>query len=249
MQELFDLSAKMVSQKNRHFRRYLLDEKPFRAPLTILIGQRGVGKTTLIIQYLLERYESSLSEEFLYVPMDHFIVGNRGMYEIAGQFESHGGQVICFDEIHKYPDWSEELKSINDSFPRLQVIASGSSALAVRKGSHDLSRRAIVQKLRALSFREWLCIRGISDFPKIGLEEAVNEHRVLSDSISKTIRDHGTTVLKEFSDYLKYGYYPYSLEHVDSQDLFHLTLEQSVHTTIENDLPSLVPSLQGTTIS
>ena len=248
MQELFELSTKMVRQKNRPFKRYLLNEKPFRTPLTILLGQRGAGKTTLIIQHLLERFENPLSEEFLYVPMDHFVVGNRSMYEIADQFESHGGQVICFDEIHKYPDWSKELKSINDSFPRLQVIASGSSALAVRQGSHDLSRRAIVLKLKALSFREWLCIREIGDFSTVDIEEIIKDHKTLSASISETLRDQGTTILKEFSDYLKYGYYPYSLDHLDSPDLFHLTLEQSVHTTIENDLPALVPSLTGASI-
>jgi len=249
MQELFDLSAKMVNQRNRPFMRYLLKEPPFRSPLTILLGQRGVGKTTLIIQYLLERFDNALSEDFLYVPMDHFIIGNRSMYWIAEAFETHGGKVICFDEIHKYPDWSKELKSINDSFPHLKVIASGISALAVRKGSHDLSRRAIVQKLRALSFREWLCIRKIGDFSAIDLTAIVKDHKVLSTSISKSIRDQGTTVLREFSNYLKYGYYPYSLNHIASPDLFQLTLEQSVHTTIENDLPALIPSLTGASIS
>ncbi len=248
MQELFDLSAKMAIQKSRPFKRYLLHDKPFRTPLTMLLGQRGVGKTTLIIQYLLERFESALSEEFLYVPMDHFIVGNRSMYEIAGEFESQGGRVICFDEIHKYPEWSKELKSANDSFPGLQIIASGSSALAVRQGSHDLSRRAIVLKLNALSFREWLCIRELGDFAAIDIEETVKNHRALSASISEKMRNRGTTVLKEFTGYLKYGYYPYSLDHLDSPDLFHLTLEQSVHTTIENDLPALVPSLTGASI-
>ena len=248
MQELFELSAKMVKQKNRPFKRYLLECNPFRSPLTILLGQRGVGKTTLIVQYLIERFHDSFSEEYIYVPMDHFIVGTQSMYEIARDFDSQGGKVICFDEIHKYPAWSKELKSINDSFPDLQIIASGSSALAIRKGSHDLSRRAVIQTLRSMSFREWLCIREMSDLQPVTLKQIISEHRQLSTLISETLRSKETTVLREFSSYLTSGYYPYSLEHATTPDLFQLTLEQSVHTTIENDLPALTPSLTGASV-
>jgi predicted AAA+ superfamily ATPase len=248
MQELFELSAKMVNQKNRPFKRYLLGCEPFRSPLTILLGQRGVGKTTLIVQYLMERFKDTFSEAFIYVPMDHFILGARSMYEIAKEFEALGGKVICFDEIHKYPEWSKELKSINDSFPRLQIIASGSSALAIRKGSHDLSRRAVVQHLRSMSFREWLCVRNVLDFLPLTLSQIIHEHRPLSTSISEALRQKETTVLREFENYLKTGYYPYSLEHEATPDLFPLTLEQSVHTTIENDLPTLAPSLTGASV-
>jgi len=248
MQELFELSAKMVAQKNRSFKRYLLGCEPFRSPLTILLGQRGVGKTTLIVQYLMERFKEKSSEAFIYVPMDHFIVGARSMYEIAKEFESLGGKVICFDEIHKYPEWSKELKSINDSFPNLQIIASGSSALAIQKGSHDLSRRAVIQKLRSMSFREWLCVRDVLDFLPITLSQIIHEHRPLTTSISEALRLKGTTILREFEEYLKTGYYPYSLEHTATPDLFLLTLEQSVHATIENDLPALTPSLTGASV-
>jgi len=248
MQELFELSAKMVAQKNRPFKRYLLGCDPFRSPLTILLGQRGVGKTTLIVQYLLGQFKDPFSEAFIYVPMDHFILGTRSMYEIAKEFESLGGKVICFDEIHKYPEWSKELKSINDSFPRLRIIASGSSALAVRKGSHDLSRRAVIQKLRSMSFREWLCVRELLDVLPVTLNQIIQDHRPLSTSIAESLRVKGTTVLREFEGYLKTGYYPYSLEHTGTPDLFPLTLEQSVHTTIENDLPALEPSLTGASV-
>ena len=109
MQDLFELSARMVVQKNRPFRRYLLNRNPFDSGLTILLGQRGVGKTTLLVQHLLELFTEPYSEQFLYVPMDHFIVGLRTMYDIADAFEKLGGKLICFDEIHKYPEWSRLL--------------------------------------------------------------------------------------------------------------------------------------------
>lgn len=87
------------------------------------------------------------SEKILYLPADHFQIKRRAIYEIAEDFLKYGGQLICFDEIHKYSNWSQELKSIYDTFPDLKVIASGSSALEIYKGSHDLSRSAIKRLL------------------------------------------------------------------------------------------------------
>jgi len=248
MQDLFSLSARMVIQKNRTFRRYLSSENPFDSGLTILLGQRGVGKTTLLVQHLLDCFETAYSEKFLYVPMDHFIVGTRTMYEIAEEFEQMGGKLICFDEIHKYREWSKELKSISDSFPRLRIIASGSSVLSIRRGSHDLSRRAVLRQLSPMSFREWLCVRELGAFWTLSLPELVAGHRSIAGTIVQQLRDAGTTVLSEFVRYLKTGYYPYAFEHADAPDDFLLTLEQSVHTTIEADLPALFPSLTGASI-
>lgn len=248
MQELFELSARMVIQKNRTFRRYLLREKPFSSILTILLGQRGVGKTTLLAQYLIDSFQTPYSEDFLYVPMDHFIVGTRTMYEIAEDFEKIGGKLICFDEIHKYRAWSKELKSINDSFPRLRILASGSSALSIQRGSHDLSRRAVLRQLSPMSFREWLTVRQLGDFPVVSLPELLTDHRLLAGQFVQQLREAGTTVLSEFGMYLKTGYYPYAFEHEDALVDFLLTLEQSVHATIETDLPALFPSLTGASI-
>jgi len=248
MQDLFELSARMVIQKNRNFKRYLLSEKPFGAGLTILLGQRGVGKTTLLVQHLIDCFETPYSEKFLYVPMDHFIVGTRTMYDIAENFEKMGGKLICFDEIHKYRAWSKELKSIADSFPGLQVIASGSSILSIRRGSHDLSRRAVLRQLSPMSFREWLTVRGFGDYPAVSLPDLVSDHRALAGRIVQQLRETGTTVLAEFGRYLKTGYYPYAFEHEDALADFLLTLEQSVHATIETDLPALFPSLTGASI-
>ena len=96
------------------------------------MGQRGVGKTTIIIQYLLNQVTGdALSKEILYVPADHFLLGNLSLYEIADTFSKLGGKVIVFDEIHNYADWSKELKSIYDTFPDLKIIASGSSVLEI----------------------------------------------------------------------------------------------------------------------
>lgn len=147
------LESKRFLQKNTlPYQRYFIKEKKIKYRLTIIVGQRGIGKTTTIAQYM--KINKSLKS--LYLSMDSFFVGDLSMFEIAKQFEAQGGQLLCFDEIHKYSNWSQELKTIYDSLPDLQIVASGSSALQISQGSHDLSRRAHILKMHGMSFREFL---------------------------------------------------------------------------------------------
>ena len=114
----------------------------------------GVGKTTTLIQHLLRRDPGiQTSRQTLYVPVDHFAVRNTPLYEIARDFVQQGGRRLYVDEIHKYPEWSRDLKSMHETFPDLTVVASGSSMMQIRKGSHDLSRRAVVYRMTGMSFR------------------------------------------------------------------------------------------------
>ena len=155
LEKLYNLSRTYLDTKYRSYHRALVNARCFKHRLSILIGQRGVGKTTAIVQTLLDSVKKDLlSSEILYVPTDHFLMGGLTLYEIAEQFVLDSGKLIAFDEIHKYPAWSKELKSIYDTFPDLKIIASGSSALEIHKGSHDLTRRAAVFKIKGLSFRE-----------------------------------------------------------------------------------------------
>lgn len=155
-EELLKLSQYFLEIKNQEFKRYFIQNNPLAHRLMIIIGQRGIGKTTTLIQYLLSQANNDrFSSDIMYVQSDHFIMGKTSLYEIAEDFNKVGGKLIAFDEIHKYPNWSRELKSIYDTFPKLQVIASGSSALEIHKGSHDLSRRALIRRMYGLSFREF----------------------------------------------------------------------------------------------
>ena len=148
MDPLYQLSQKFFHARNQSYRRYFIRNNILREQMSILVGQRGIGKTTLLIQYLLDYAQGDLfSPKILYVPSDHFSIGNLALYTIAEQFVQHGGEFIAFDEIHKTANWSISLKSIYDSFPKLKVLASGSSALEIHKGSHDLSRRALVYQI------------------------------------------------------------------------------------------------------
>ena len=249
MEDLFSLSRSFFLTKKRDYTRSYLGEKRFRSNLSILIGARGVGKTTAIIQFMLSNFEQdALSEKMLYVPVDHFLVGQRTLYEITEDFDRIGGQLICFDEIHRYSNWSRELKSIHDSFPRLKVIASGSSALEVHRGSHDLTRRAIVYHLPGLSFREFLELTLNLDLPVLSIEDLVQNHRALSHRVIETVEGVGHRILALFYRFLKSGYYPHFLEFGDDETLYFITLEQGIHTAIDSDLLTVHPTLSGASV-
>lgn len=143
--QLFELSQRFIENYNREYHLNFIGKYPLENRFSIILGPKGVGKTTAIIQYLLVFTEGDIfSRKALYIQSDHFLVGQASLYEIADQLVKEGGQLICFDEIHKYPHWSRDLKSIYDTFPQLKIIASGSSAMEIHRGSYDLSRRAIV---------------------------------------------------------------------------------------------------------
>ncbi|MBD3241534.1 MAG: AAA family ATPase [Chitinivibrionales bacterium] len=248
VEKLLPLSRSFLKTHNQPYRRYLLARQPFKHRFTILLGQRGVGKTTLLVQYLHELFDDALStERALYLPADHFLVGEASLYEIAEEFHHLGGSVLCIDEIHKYGSWSRELKSIYDSFPSLKVIASGSSALIIRRGTHDLSRRAPVVYLLGVSLREFLELTLDISLPAYTLDTIRTQHERCAEEVIAAVEERGEKILALFSLYLVQGYYPYSLETPDTQ-LYHLLVEQSIHASIENDLLAVHPSLTGASI-
>jgi predicted AAA+ superfamily ATPase len=248
LEELFDLSQRFIENYNRDYHRYFLKKYSLENRFSIIIGPKGVGKTTAIIQYLLKfTGNDKFSKNAIYIQADHFLVGQRSLYEIADQFVKEGGELACFDEIHKYTEWSRDLKSIYDTFPGIKIIASGSSAMEIHKGSHDLSRRAIVYHMHGMSFREFLEFTFDMELKNYKLEELLEEHRVTADSIVKKIEKRDEKILPLFKQYLEYGCYPFFKEY-KNKDLFYITLEQGLHTTVESDLIVVSPGLNGTGI-
>ena len=246
--DLIPLSQSFLRIRNRDFKRYFLRDQPLTNRFSIIIGQRGIGKTTVMTQHLLAQYNDDRSgRKALYIQADHFLVARSSLYEIADEFCKMGGELICFDEIHKYPAWSMELKSIYDTFPNLKIIASGSSALEITKGSHDLSRRAIVFQMYGMSFREFIGMNNGIYFDAIPLDTLLANHQEIADSIVAELEKNDQKVLALFRDYLEHGYYPYFKEYED-KSLFFMTLEQNVHTTLESDLPAIHQTLNGSSI-
>lgn len=248
--ELRKLSKKFLSIKNHPYRRYLIRQTPFEDNrMSLIIGQRGVGKTTTLVQSLLDKVKGDmLSDKILYIQADHFQVGKKTLYEIAEDFVTLGGKWIAFDEIHKYPDWAKELKSIYDTFNDLQILASGSSALEIYKGSHDLSRRAIKYTMQGMSFKEYLELTYALKLQTYSLEDICENHEKIASKIISELNKKKHKVIPLFKQYLRHGYYPYFQELNRNEDLYKITLEQNVHATIESDLAAISPHLTGNSI-
>jgi len=249
LDDLFILSRHLIRLLNRPYERYFIRGVELKGRCSIIAGKRGVGKTTTLVQHLL-RQDAHIqsSTETLYVPVDHFAVRQMPLYEIARDFVQQGGKRLYVDEIHKYAAWSRDLKSIHDTFPELTVVASGSSMMQIRRGSHDLSRRAVIHRMHGMSFREFLEMRFDLALPILRLEALIDRHERIAPELTATLESAGTKPLAAFRDYLQFGVYPYYFEYED-RDLFRATLEQNMHTAIESDLPAVYPRLSGVSIA
>ena len=214
LEQLYQISRIYLQANNFPYQRAAFQDPHFLSHrLSILAGPRGVGKTTFIIQKLLKAVDNHcFSPHILYVPSDHFLVAKASLYEIAEQFMQQGGKWIAFDEIHKYKNWSQELKSIYETFPNLNLFVSGSSLIELHKGSHDLTRRSIIYHLDGLSFREYLGLKYNRFFEKIEWESLLERHEALSGDIIQSLAQSVLKILPLFKEYLIYGYYPYFLE-------------------------------------
>jgi predicted AAA+ superfamily ATPase len=198
----------------------MYDQINWDSRLIGLVGPRGVGKTTLVLQHIKNNLDPKYT---LYVTAEDFYFAKNRLLDVASDFVKFGGRHLIIDEIHKYPDWSTELKLIYDYHQDLQVVFTGSSVLDIKKGSSDLSRRAVLYSMQGLSFREYLQLFHQIVIPKFTLDEILT-HKVASPQLVHP--------LPLFSDYLKRGYYPFALEHD-----FDLKLMQVVNQTLESDIP------------
>jgi predicted AAA+ superfamily ATPase len=235
IEEIIKLQLTKALEIKTDFKRYIYEEINWRERLIGIIGARGVGKTTLMLQYFKERYDSP--EDCLYVACDNIAVLSKGLFNIASEFFTLGGKIMLLDEIHKYPNWSQELKNIYDSFSNKQIVFSGSSSLNIIKGKFDLSRRSVVYKLTGLSFREFLKLEKAYDMKKLSLKEVVKHHLKISTEIVSKI-----PIVKYFKKYLQYGYYPFYLEGLAG---YSQKINNVVEKVVYEDIPSIFPLRQS----
>ncbi|MEX1188919.1 MAG: AAA family ATPase [Bacteroidia bacterium] len=192
-------------------------------------GGRGVGKTTLLLQRL--KLMDLPSNEGLYASCDNLWFSKNTLVGLADEFSKQGGRFLFLDEVHKYPNWSQELKNIYDDYSELNVVFTGSSLLEILNARADLSRRAIIYDLQGLSFREYLKMETGYDFRRTDLETLIEEHVDIAELIVSEIRP-----LQYFNDYLKSGYYPFYRE---SLSLYHQRIEEIVSLILHIELPLL----------
>ena len=219
---LTEFMKEQLNLVSTDFKRYMYDKLPWEARLVGLMGPRGVGKSTMVLQHIKEQAEDVQSKS-LYVSADHSYFSTHTLIDTAAQFVRESGEWLYIDEVHKYEGWSTELKQIYDSHPKLHVFFTGSSVLDILEGEADLSRRVLLNDMQGLSFREFLeLFHGIKT-PVRSLKEVL-EGKVQIEGVEHP--------LPLFEQYLREGYYPFSLE-----GYFQQRLQQVIRLTMEVDIP------------
>lgn len=208
--------------------RYLMDEIDWSNRFIGIKGARGVGKTTLLFQFI--KVKNLNPSETLYVSLDDLYFTENKLYDLTEQFVNEGGKHLLVDEVHRYQNWSSELKNIYDDFPDLQIIFTGSSLIHIEKARGDLSRRAVIHELHGLSYREFLDFSNLFRYNKLKLEDILDNHVEISRYIISEIKP-----LAYFKDYLTFGLYPYFLENKNS---YQQKLIETVLIALSTDLPS-----------
>lgn len=227
MEALLQYQNNLLAQIPEGWHRYLFPDFPEKERLMGIKGLRGVGKTTLMLQYLAQKYSSP--EKGLYVTADHPYFYDTTLLDLASEWYSHGGELLLIDEVHKYPNWSRELKLIYDGHPGLQVIFTSSSALDLYRGESDLSRRLSVRTLHGLSFREYLSLMHGIDVDPVSLPDLLQQHTALAGRWTKDFKP-----LAYFGQYLREGYFPFA--NAVSPDELASRYILILNTVIESDL-------------
>ena len=229
METLYSKSETKISQVSLAFTRYLLGNINPNNRISIIKGARGVGKTTLLLQYA--KTKISKKKRVLYVAMDDLYFLSYSLYSLAETFYKDNGSFLLLDEVHKYPNWSRELKLIYDDFPNLQLLVTSSSLLEIYKSESDLSRRAITYTLKELSFREFIYFENNEQLPAFSFEDLIENYKSLSIDLNQRIKP-----IYEFNKYLQYGMYPFFIE---GKELFYERLLQTINLILEIDLPAV----------
>lgn len=220
MEKLYELFLARLADVPMNFVRYLLRRINWNNRMIAILGERGVGKTTLMLQ----KIKQDGIDNTLYFSADDVYFGQNTLFDTALSFYKRGGTKLYIDEIHKYHSWSSELKMIYDNCPNLQVVVTGSSILDLYKGTADLSRRVVSYTLMGLSFREFLALaKGI-------VVEPVSLDAILRHEVDFPMNEHPLAL---FDEYLKHGYYPFG-----NETDFAVRLNNVVNQTVENDVPT-----------
>lgn len=191
-----------------------------------VLGARGTGKTTLLLQRLKLSHKNP--DTALYISMDDIYFSTHTLIEFAETFRMQGGKTLFIDEVHKYPSWAREIKNLYDTYSDLQMIFTGSSVIDIHLQEADLSRRAVFYELTGLSFREFLYFKGIYSSVHFTLEEILQNHSEIALKMNKEFRP-----IPHFQDYLDHGYYPFFKENLNT---YFIRIEQVIRFIVETEL-------------
>lgn len=194
-------------------------------------GQRGVGKTTMLLQHILKTFGNSDTTSVIYASLDNIYFATHGLLDFIETFHKRGGKYLFLDEVHKYKGWSIEVKNAYDEFSDLHIVFTGSSLINILDSEVDLSRRCVSYDMLGLSYREYLALfKGIK-LPAMSLDDILGAPEKMCRRVCSEVKP-----LQFFSEYLQYGYYPFLLEGVKS---YAMRIENIVNLIIETELPAM----------
>lgn len=228
MESLIAKHNRLLDLTKTNFTRSLMSDIDWNLRLIAIRGARGVGKTTMLLQYIKKQYGKNASIA-LYISLDSIYFLNHTLSECVNEFYQKGGKHLFIDEVHKYPNWSREIKNIYDEYPDLKIVFTGSSLINILNAEADLSRRCISYTMQGLSYREYLELFKSQTLPRYTLNEILNNPTNAIDAITAQIKP-----LQWFEDYLQNGYYPFKSE---SGDYYHIRVENTVNMILDIELP------------
>jgi len=230
MNSLFPTFYQYLDRTPTNIVRYLYSNINWNNRLIAITGPRGCGKTTFILQHVKMNF-AQYPTDVLYVSCDSMWFVSNSIYGLADAFRKNGGKVLLLDEVHKYANWSREIKNIYDEFPDLKVVFTGSSMLEIHKAKDDLSRRAAVYYMSGLSFREFIKLEYDIDMASVTLDDILKNHVDVAMRFCKLLKP-----LPAFAQYLRMGYYPFYKE---DKTMYHEKLLNTLNVILETDLPAV----------
>ncbi len=231
LNNIIKLEKRILKGLKTEYKRYFFDRVDFSSQMIAVVGSRGVGKTTFLLQYLKDLKAEYPVHKSLYFSYDYPTNVDIKLYELAEEFAKVGGKYLLLDEIHKYKDFALDLKAIYDFYPEMKVVFTGSCATSIYNSQADLSRRAVLYHMNGLSYREFLELTLDKKLPTFSLEEICADSVSIVDTLSNQF-----IPLEYFSEYLKYGYYPF---YFSDKDNYLKQLTAVVNLTIDVDLVML----------
>lgn len=229
----------LLKTTNLRLIRSAYDSIDWSQPLIGIMGQRGVGKTTLMLQRIkLTDPEGSFS---FYASLDNLWFADNNLFELVERLSEQGVTNFYFDEVHRLPGWERQIKNLYDSYPEFKIVFSGSSLLAIDYSIGDLSRRALLYPLQGLSFREFLLFEGVEPGDVLNLEDILYNHVAKAGEIAQRI-----DILRYFKKYMAVGYYPF-YKTMTTTD-YYIRLNRVVTTIIDSDIPAVEKNIEYETL-
>jgi len=239
MDTLIRTYKRSLEDVDTRIHRFLFSEIDWDQPLVGIKGQRGVGKTTMMLQRI--KASDPTGEKSFYVTLDNIWFANHSLIDLAEEMLTMGVTHLYLDEVHRLPGWERQVKNIYDSYPGLHVVFTGSSLLEIDHSIGDLSRRVSMHTLPGLSFREYLMFEGYGPGERLDFADILYSHETIAPSISAAF-----DVVALFKKYMEKGYYPFYKSM--KRDDFYNRLEQTITTVIESDVPAVETKIDYETL-